>query len=160
MTQQELKEKYTALYDYMAVSRTPAYMKAFGNVMNEMMDWMIANKADAANEWIEKLSAIKWHNYLTPKEADKLIAEMVPKAPWSREQWKQAMEQHDYALEKEPFFNRCAMFVTMSMIYSDSIDTINKYIGEGDAFEMIHDLALDKLLDEDKRFSVRKYFEP
>ena len=58
------------LYKYMASSANPAYMKAFGNVMNEMMDWMVNNKSEAAEEWIEKLSAIKWHNYLTPSEAE------------------------------------------------------------------------------------------
>ena len=159
MTQQELKEKYEMLYDYMAVSRTPAYMKTFGNVMNEMMEWFIANKADAAQEWIEKLSAIKWNNYLTPKEAEKIVSEMVPKAPWNRDQWKQAMEQHGFELDEEPYYNRCSMYVTMNMIHSDSIETLNKYIGGGDVFEVIHDLALDKLLDEDRKFSIRKYFD-
>ena len=147
------------LYDYMAVSRTPAYMTTFGNVMNEMMEWFIANKADAAQEWIEKLSAIKWNNYLTPKEAEKIVSEMVPKAPWNRDQWKQAMEQHGFELDEEPYYNRCSMYVTMNMIHSDSIETLNKYIGGGDVFEVIHDLALDKLLDEDRKFSIRKYFD-
>ena len=37
-TPQELKDRYTGLYDYMANSRDPKNMKAFGCVMTEMMD--------------------------------------------------------------------------------------------------------------------------
>ena len=59
MTPQELKEKYYELYDYMAQSKDPKNMKAFGHVMNEMMEWLAANKPEAAQAWVEKLEAIK-----------------------------------------------------------------------------------------------------
>ena len=59
MNATELKEKYCELYEYMAQSKDPKNMKAFGHVMNEMMDWLIANKPEAAQAWIEKLEAIK-----------------------------------------------------------------------------------------------------
>lgn len=45
-TQQELKDRYTGLYDYMANSRDPNNMKAFGCVMTEMMDYLIQAKPD------------------------------------------------------------------------------------------------------------------
>ena len=157
MTSQEIKNEYARLYGYMASSRNPDNMKAFGKVMTEMFSWFADNRQDSAQEWLEKLSAIKWKNYLTPKEADSIVANMDPQRPWSREQWRQAMDQHGYPLEEEPCYNRCAMYVTMSMIYSDSIDTITKY-SSGDVFEVIHSLALDKLKDKDGRFNVRSYF--
>ena len=53
MNAQEMKEKYYELYEYMAQSKDPKNMKAFGHVMNEMMDWLIANKPEAAQAWIE-----------------------------------------------------------------------------------------------------------
>ena len=158
MNPQELKKKYDELYQYMAQSRDPKNMKAFGNVMNEMMAWIIANKPDAAEAWIEQLEAIRWKNYLTPKEAERIVAAMEPAAPWSREQWRQAMEKHQYQLEKMPCYNSCALYVTMNMIYSDSSDTLKKFIGEEELFEVIYNLALDKLLDKDERFNVRGYF--
>jgi len=83
---------------------------------------------------------------------------MIPKAPWSREQWKAAMEQNGYDLEEEPCYNKCALYVTMNMIMSDSSQTIMKYVEDGDMFKMVHDLAVDKLTDKDDVFSVRKYF--
>ena len=81
MTANEMKEKYMMLYDYMASSNNPKYMKAFGVVMNDMMDWMIQNKPDVAIEEIERLAAIKWKNYLTQKEAEALRMDMILSAP-------------------------------------------------------------------------------
>lgn len=158
MNAQELKDKYYELYDYMAHSKDPKNMMAFGSTMNEMMDWLIANKPDAAEEWIQKLEAIRWKNYLTPKEAEAIVASMEPKAPWNRQQWAQVMDEHHYDKEKMPCYNRCALWVTMNMIMSDSSATLAKYINGGDIFQVVHDLALDKLMDKDGRFDVRSYF--
>lgn len=159
MNAQELKNAYADLYGYMANSKDPANMKAFGRVMTEMFMWFADNKPDAAQEWLEKLSAIKWNNYLTPKEAENIVSKMDPAAPWTREQWKAAMEQHGYELEEEPYYNCCALWVTMNMIMSDSSETIGKYVDGDDLFNLVYDLALDKLCDRDNRFSVRKYFD-
>ena len=102
MTTQELRDRYLGLYDYMATSRDPKNMKAFGCVMTEMMDYLVANKPDVAEEMIDKLEAIKWRQYLTPKEAEKIVAGMDPKAPWSRDTWKSAMESFGLPLEEMP----------------------------------------------------------
>ena len=158
MNSQQLKQEYMDLYSFMAGSNDPANMKAFGNVMTEMFMWMADNKPEAAQEWMDKLSAIKWHNYLTPKEAEMIVQGMDPQRPWSREQWRQVMEQHGFKLEEEPYYNHCALYVTMSMIYSDSSDTLKKYAQGADQFEVIHALALDKLKDKDEIFNIRSYF--
>jgi hypothetical protein len=158
-TQAQLKSRYQALYDRMAVSTDVNNMKTFGQVEQEMMGWMIEHYPEQAQEWIEKLEAINWNNYLTKREADKIVAAMEPRAPWSREQWQMAMQQHNFPLAEPPYYNMLALYVVMSMIYSDSIDTLTKYMGTGDTFQVIHSLAVDKLKDADKRFSVRRYFE-
>ena len=158
MNSQELKQQYAELYSYMANSKKPENMKAFGSVMTEMYQWMADNKPDAAADWLNKLEAIKWHNYLTPKEADMIVSGMNPQRPWSREQWRQVMEQHGFKLEEEPYYNRCALYVTMSMIHSDSSETLKRYANGNDLLEVIHALALDKLKDRDGNFSVRSYF--
>lgn len=142
----------------MATSQNPENMKTFGTVMCEMMDWMITNKPDVAQEWIDKLESIKWKNYLTPKEADKIASAMIPKALWSKEQWKIAMAQHELPIESQPSYNSCALWITMNMIMSDSADTISKYVDEEDVFSIVHDLAVDKLTDEDGVFNIRRYF--
>ena len=158
MTPAELKQQYAELYSYMANSKKPENMKAFGNVMTEMFQWMADNKPEVAQEWLSKLEAIRWHNYLTPKEADMIVSGMNPQRPWSREQWQQAMQQHSFKLEEEPYYNRCALYVEMSAIYSDSSDTLKRYAASADQFEVIHALALDKLKDKDEVYDIRNYF--
>ena len=154
----DLRQKYTELYEHMAMSKKPEYMKTFGKVMTEMFDWFAVNKPNAAQEWIEKLESIKWKNYLTPAEAEDIVSEMNPKTPWSREQWRNTMERHGFDLEREPCYNRCALWVTMSMIMSDSSSTLEKYIDEEQMFKAVYDLAVDKLTDKDGKFNIRHYF--
>ena len=165
MTPEQMKEKFESLYNYMASSNNVAYMHTFGNVHKEMMAWMILNKPDMAQEWIEKLCSIKWRNYLTQKEAEKIVVAMNPKAPWTREVWKQTMESLDIPIEEEPYYNSCALWVVMNMIYSDSSKSIANIIGKPlqdipseQLVNAIHSLAIDKLKDIDGKFDVRKYF--
>ena len=154
-----MRNEFRALYNMMASSNKVENMHVFGNVHKEMMEWFVVNKPDLAQEWLDKLESIRWCQYLTPKEADKIIAGMDPKAPWSREVWKQAMESFGLPLEEQPCYNKCALFVTMSMIMSDSSKTLSKYAADSNAmFEFVHALALDKLKDVDKRFDIRHYF--
>lgn len=154
----ELTSRFNALYEQMATSNNVAYMRTFGLVLKEMMEWMIKNKPEHALEWLEKLECIKWKNYLTKREAQEIVENMEPRTPWPMDQWMLSMQQHGYTLEEEPYYNRYAMYVTMSMVYSDSHETLKKYVGNGDEFAMIHDLAKDKLKDVDRKFNVRVYF--
>lgn len=158
MNQEEMKKEFDALYDMMANSNKVENMHTFGQVHKEMMDWFIANKPDLAQEWMEKLQSIKWKNYLTPKEAEKIIKGMNPSAPWSMDQWKTAMKEHGFETSREPYYNQCALFVVMSMKVSDSGDTLAKYIAGDKLFEAVYHLAEDALTDKDGHFSVRKYF--
>ena len=159
MNQQELREKYYSLYDYMAESKKTENMKAFGRVMSMMMDDMILSNPSKAEEYINRLECIKWKNYLTPKEAEAIVSKMDPKAPWTREQWTATMQKYGYPLEKEPFYNRCALWATMNMIMSDSSNTLAMYVDNDTMFKLVHDLAVDKLTDQDNKFNIRTYFE-
>lgn len=165
MEKSELKQKYHALYEYMATSNKTEYMMLFGTVMNEMMDWMIENKSEAATEWVEKLCSIKWHNYLTRKEAEHIVSEMQPKAPWNYNTWLSAMESFGLKTEEEPCYNSYALWVAMNMEYSDSGESIaelmNMPLAEIPAEKIVkatHRFALDKLKDKDGVFCIRKYF--
>lgn len=163
-TPQELKDRYTGLYDYMANSRDPKNMKAFGCVMTEMMDYLIANKPDVAEEMIDQLEAIKWRQYLTPKEAEKIVAGMDPAGPWSRDTWKKTMESFGLPLEEAPAYNRCALWVEMNKIYSDFGAEIAPMLGKAlsptdrDIISACYRLALKNLKDKDGIYDIRKYF--
>lgn len=158
MNAEMLKEKYHALYQHMVASKKTENMKVFGSVMTAMIDDMITSNPSKAEEYISRLESIKWKNYLTPKEAEKIVEEMNPKAPWSREQWKTAMSQHGYELEHEPCYNPCALWVVMNMLMSNSGSTLPKYVEADNLFAVVHDLAVDQLKDADGKFMVRDYF--
>lgn len=158
MNTEEMKAKYHALYEHMATSKDTDQMKVFGNVMTAMVDDMLNSSPSKAEEYINRLESIKWKNFLTPKEAEKIVDEMNPKAPWSREQWKSAMEQHGYVMEQQPCYNSCALWVVMNMLMSDSGTTLPKYVEADKLFGAVHDLAVDKLKDADGKFMVRDYF--
>lgn len=148
----------------MAQSQNPKNMKVFGNVMNEMMDVMIQKMPAEAEEMIDKLEAIKWKQYLTPKEAESIVAKMDPKAPWARDTWKQTIESFDLALEEQPAYNRCALWVEMNKIYSDFGDNIAEMLGkplasnDKDIITACYKLALKNLKDKDGVYNIRKYF--
>lgn len=166
MTPQELKEQYDMLYDYMAQSRDPKNMKAFGRVMTEMMDYLIQTKPDVAEEMIQKLEGIRWKQYLTPKEAEGIVAKMQPKAPWSREVWNNAMQSLGIPTEEAPCYNKCALWVEMNKQYSDHAQTIAEKILKKPLAEIpaeqivpgIHAMALDVLKDKDGVYDIRTYF--
>jgi len=159
-----MRTEFRALYNMMAGSNKVENMHVFGNVHKEMMEWFITNKPDLAQEWLDKLESIRWCQYLTPKEADKIIAGMDPKAPWSREQWKQAMTSFGLPLEEQPRYNRCALFVEMSKIYSDFGDNIAEMLGKSlsptdkDIIAACYKMALKTLKDKDDIYDIRKYF--
>lgn len=166
MNAQELKEQYNMLYDYMAASRDPKNMKAFGRVMTEMMNWMADNKPDVAEEMIQKLESIRWHQYLTPKEADAIVSKMKPEAPWKRDVWNNAMQSLGIPVEEAPYYNRCALWAEMNKQYTDHAQTIADKILKKPLAEIptdqivpgIYAMALDVLKDKDGVYDIRAYF--
>ena len=156
--------QFYALYNKMAASTNVAYMTIFGNVHKEMFAWMAANKPDVAEEMLMKLEAINWNQYLTPKEAEKIVANMDPKAPWSRDAWKSAMESFGLPLEEQPCYNRCALWVEMSKMYSDFGEPIAELLGkplsptDKDIIAACYKMALKTLKDKDGVYDIRKYF--
>lgn len=163
-TPQELKDRYTGLYDYMAQSRDPKNMKAFGCVMTEMMEDMIQSAPAKAEEYIDQLEAIKWKQYLTPKEAEKIVAGMDPAGPWKRDAWKSTMESFGLPLEEAPYYNKCAIWTEMNKIYSDFGTEIAALIGrplsptDKDIITACYKMALKNLKDKDGVYDIRKYF--
>jgi len=158
MNEEEMKQEFAALYDMMANSNNIAYMRIFGGVYKEIMGWLIKNKPDLAQEWILQLGAIRWSNYLTPKEADRIVVNMKPQAQWTRDQWKVEMSKHDLPLEYQPKYNQCALYVEMNKIMSDQGETIAKYIDKDNVFKFVYEMAVNNLTDKDGVYNIRSYF--
>ena len=162
-----MQEEFYKLYDYIVNSEDPEKMHVLGSVTKSMMARFIESYPQWAREYLDTLQAVKWDNYLTAKEATKIIDNMVPKPLWSETAWKGLMTNLNLPMEEEPKYNKEALRVTMAMICSDSGDTLKGLLGitnmengnREKLFEAIYKLAIDKLTDRDKMFNIRSYFK-
>lgn len=160
-----MTEKFDELYGIMSSGKEIGNMELFGSVMREMFGWFAVNNPEAAQEWLSKLESIKWNNYLTSKESAKVVASMSPKPVWAKDQLVDALQKLGLATEEVPYYNVCALYTAMSMVYSDSAQTIARIIGKPLAdidnetmIKAVHGLAVDKLKDADRVFDIRSYF--
>lgn len=165
MEKNEIMKAFERLYNKMVMSKEPKYMNIFGGVMECMMKDIADWRPDAAQEYINRLEAINWYNYLSKKEAAQIVGSMEPNGGWSTSEWESCMKSQGICLEEEPYYNKWALYTAMNMVYSDSIKTIAKIAGKSltemsqeEIFNAVHLLALDKLKDKDGVFNVRKYF--
>lgn len=165
-TPAELKEKYESLYKDMVDSKDTKNMMLFGSVMHELMAHVIKNDRTFAEQEIEKLESMNWHQYLTEGEAEAVCVNMEPECHWQFDVWEKTLIQLSLETERKPYFNKYALWVTMNYIYSKHSETIAEKILEtklDDAsaeqmVSVVHALALDSLLDKNGLFNVRKYF--
>ena len=161
-----MKEEFKELYEYIIHSNDEAKMHVLGKVTKSMMCKFIESAPQQAREYMEMLQSVKWNNYITLKEAEAIVENMTPKPAFNRTAWEARMDSLGYPKSDEPCYNDNALFVTMSMIASDSEETIIGFLNnigvEMDKeylFKFIYQLALDKLVDKDKMFSIRSYFK-
>lgn len=154
-----MKDKFCTLYREIVNSKDESKMQILGGIVKDMMMYLIETSPNVASEYIDKLEAVNWKNYVTQKEARNVVAEMNPKPYWSYNQWDNEMLQHSLADEKLGQFNKYALYLTMAMISSDSGETISKLVNNSDIFKPVYNLALDKLTDKDGKFVIRKYFD-
>jgi len=157
-----MKERYEALYKYMAESKDPDNMMLFGQVMTELMEKAIKDNPSFAEREIDKLEAMMWNQYLSRGEAEDAVKEMQPRAPWSFSEWEKAMQSFGIPTSEEGDYNCYALWVVMNGIMSDHGDTFSKYgISKSeDFFKFVHSIAIDLIDDEDGLFDVRNYYLP
>ena len=144
----------------MAESKDPENMKLFGQVMNELMDRAIKNDSSFAEKEIDKLEAMMWQQYLSRNEAENIVNNMTPSAPWSFDTWNNAMQQAGFPTCEEGIYNDYALWVEMNKLMSDHSETFRKYgIPQEVVLPMVRDLALDNLKDKDGIYDIRHYFD-
>ena len=143
MNADEIMSKFDALYAKMAASTNIEDMKIFGKACRKAVNMLATHMPTMAVEIIDELCAMTWCNYLTDREAEEIVKNMAP------------------------CFNRNAMYVAISMKYSDSAETIaekimGKSLADVDDLTMLkacYHLAHDVLTDKDGVFRVRRYFD-
>lgn len=161
-----MKEEFKELYDFIIHSEDEEKMHVLGQVTKSMMCKFIDNYPQQAREYLDMLQSVKWHNYVTAKEAEHIVANMKPNPAWTRTAWDGMMTNLGFPKDEEPYYNEHALYVTMCMISSDSGDTIiselnalGASVDRDSIFKFIYKLALDKLKDKDHMYIIRNYFK-
>ena len=85
-------------------------MHVFGNTMKSMFKDMMEWRPDVAQEYLDKLEAINWKNYLSKKEAVTIVNGMEPSGGWDVSEWERCMENMDFRTEDTPYYNKWAMY--------------------------------------------------
>lgn len=166
MKNEHLNKEFLSIYDTMAHSADKVNMRIFGEATKKIFEQTADNHPEIAEEWIERLKPITYYNYLSREEADEIIAAIInvdeTTAPkWPMPIWENAMNSLGLPIEEKPFFNRCALWVTMNMMYSDLATAIAETIpiSDRDLPVLYYRLAVAKLKDVDRKHFIRPYFE-
>lgn len=160
-----MKEEFKQLYDIIICSNDEHKMHVLGSVTKDMMQKFIEQNPQQAREYLDMLQSVKWKNYVTAREAEYVVDNMMPKPSFTRQQWDGMMLDENLPKFEEACYNENALYLTMCMISSDSEKTLYNIIGGNEkavsrteVFHAIYKLALDKLKDQDGVFNIRSYF--
>lgn len=165
MEKEKIITSYSQLCDKILDSNNSRYYSLLKNITKAMLQDVLEYKTETAIEYLNKLESINWYNYLSKKESSYIIEGMKPKKGWDIAEWESTLDTLNLPSEDAPYYNKWALYTTMNMIYSDSLDTILKIMGktketalQEEVFKAIYLLSLDKLKDEDRVFNIRSYF--
>lgn len=159
-----MKTKYHDLYHkHLVEGKDQAIMKLWGEVDKWEFNWLAENKPDIAEMFLEhRLGAIeasRWNNYLTEKEAEKIMASMNPAAKWSVAEIKSACAQLGVPDEEAPYFNCYALAVVMNSLMSDHKASLMETFTDKTALvTFVYKQAVEKLKDIDRTHYVRTYY--
>lgn len=167
----EMIERYDELYKDMASSKDVAKMHVFGAVGRWMFCQLAEANPRAAQAALDKLEAVNWNNYLSDAEAKEVCSKLVNQdgsvgGRWTREAFLQAVEKLGGEVEKKPYYNANALWVTADMIYSDHARSIAEDMGlqsptavpVEQMVSSCYRKAVEKLCDKDRKHFVRPYF--
>ena len=70
-------ERYLELYEEMKESGKPENMMLFGEAEKWAFVQMIDISPKHAEQWLGKLEAMHWHNYLSKAEAEDIVAKFI-----------------------------------------------------------------------------------
>lgn len=166
------KERFKELYHKMKESRDVANMKVYGKASKEMFYKLAEAHPEIAEEWLAMLAPIECHNYLSKEEADHIVERLISQdghigAHWDWPTFENAVTRLGGKLEDMPHYNKCALWATANMIYSDHAESIAEDMGfpslasvPGDKMaKSCYRKAVEKLTDIDRPRFVREYFD-
>lgn len=164
----DLQKKFSELYQDIIESEDVEKMKRLGRMTKRVMRWLIREEPELAKTAIEMLdeNEMQAKNYLSEEEAHSIVDKMKPQPKWTMEEMERMLIASGKTALSSEHYNRWALLTTMSMILSDSGDTLRDIVGSAshpatseEILASVYRLAIDKLTDKDGVFNVRKYFD-
>lgn len=160
---EDLIKKYDELYEDMATAKDPRKMMAFGEAEKWVFHKMAKHHPEIAEEWLNKLEAEKWYNYVSKSEAEAIVSKFVnqdgSRGPhWSYETFKAAVESLGGKLQSEPFYNCWALWVVANMRYSDNYVSASEFVPHDKMAKYFYNVAVETLKDADRPRFIREYF--
>lgn len=172
MTSIELKERYGRLHDKVARMDDEHAEKVFIGAQMWAFGKIAESSPTVAEIWLGKLEAVCWNNYLSDAEAKMIATKLVNQdgsigAKWSKDAFLQTVEKLGRDIEKEPYYNENALWVTAVMIYSDHAKSIAEDMGHTSPSDIpsekmalsCYRKAVEQLCDKDRKHFIREYFE-
>lgn len=158
-----LIERYEELYAEMAEGKDTKKMISFGEAERAMFHKLAHKHPHLAEQWLTKLEAGSWHNYLSQTEAGEIVSALINQngtrgGKWSREDVRSVAENMGGKIEQKPYYNSCALWATMNMLYSDHAKSAMEYVPKEDLPKFFFMQAIEKLTDSDRPKFVRDYF--
>lgn len=158
-----IRERYLELFEDMAKSGMPEKMKIFGETEKWAFGKMLETSPKTAEQWVDKLEAMNWNNYLSKAEADEIVAKFINQdnsrgAHWGYDVFKGAVESFGGKTYEAPFYNCYALWVVANMLYSDHYNSASEYVPKEDMPKYFYSMAVEKLKDKDRPRFVRNYF--
>ena len=158
------QEKYDELYAIMANSKDSAKMKIFGEAEKWMFDQINRSNPELAKKWLDRIEAVKWHNYLCESSANAIVSKFVnqdgttgPK--WQYQQVMDAVKAAGGNESEQPYYNSYALFVVMNWIASNHWKNLSKLVSEDKMPGVIYSLTLDYLKDPDEPHFLTRYWK-
>ena len=171
MNREEIKARFEYLYDRMKTSRNPEYMKIYGAVTTNLFEKLAEKHPELAEEVVDGFETILWNNYLSQKQAkmiaDKIINQDGKQGPkWSEDLLFHAVEQLGGQIEKEPYYNRYALWLVMNAHYSDHAVSTSQDMGFNSVADVppemmalsMYKKAVESLTDVDRLNYVERYY--
>lgn len=166
-----MEERYRHLTAEAVSSKDKKKMQALAGAADAAFGELAATNPELAQDWIDRLEAVEWDNYLSAKEARTVVSGFVSQDGVKGPHWQygdilKTAEDMGISADSRPHYNSYALFAVTNMVYSDHARSIAADMGHKSPADVQPDKmarscvgkAVEMLEDPDGGFDSRRYF--
>ena len=166
MNKEDILRKFDYLLDKTISKQDKEEMEISRAMFKKAVCVIASYDLNKAEEFVECFEGnVKYNNYLTKTETEKIVEEFINEngtrgAKWSIDEFLDTIKTFGGVEDKEPYYNKYALYVTANKFASDHDSVIAKWT-ENDRLKYVqlcYELGVTQLEDKDKASWVRWYF--